>query len=156
MRIVICSDLDITSDDATRARRVVAHAAKHADHVVVAGGVVRAGLAAQAQEAPFDCAERLLAPLIARSMLTVLPAAHERDIVEKRLAGLITRDVSDYAVHGAFPCATFVGMDAAVVAVDTCCEGVDDSGIVGTTQLDALASILDDERVRGRAVVEDG
>lgn len=112
-----------------------------------------------------DAARAAIEPLVKRPLgyvtvpgnhdLYVPDATRERRF-EDAFGDLCTSDLPEVAVHGPFPTVRLLGDGLAIIAVTSARPNPEpwrSSGVIGTAQLDALARLLADSRVRDRFVV---
>lgn len=131
------------------------------DHVVLSGD-----LTALALDEEFEEARRVLGPWAERKdRLTVVPGNHDRYTpaswrqrrFERWFGHLLGSDLPEYVVHhGAYPFVRLVGDELAIVGLDSAVvphfPGLA-YGRVGAAQLEGLAGLLADPRVKGRSVL---
>ena len=141
--------------------RILEEAAElEVDHLVLSGD-----LTVLARDEEFALVAESLGALTGQpARLTVVPGNHDRYTpgshrdrrFERHFAGLLASDLPEYQVLGAFPLVRLVGDDLAVVGLDSTqvppFPGLA-FGRVGTAQRQALAALLDDDRLAGRSVL---
>lgn len=140
--------------------RQIADDARTVDHLVVSGD-----LTAYAMESEFQGAREALSQWADHpARLTVIPGNHDRytpaalhgRLFEKYFGGLIASDLPEYAVEDGFPFVRLLGERDAVIGL--CSARVPavpgfSFGTIGKKQLEALAGLVQDPRLAGRAVL---
>ncbi len=141
-------------------RAIAADVARHgADHLLVSGD-----LTAYATDAEFrDALAALGAVAQSRATCSVIPGNHDRFTpqsvsqhrFEKYFGHLLESDMPEFRLESGFPFVHLKGSEAAVVGLTSAqlrFPGFS-QGTVGREQRDALARILADPRLDGRAVI---
>jgi 3',5'-cyclic AMP phosphodiesterase CpdA len=128
------------------------------EHVVLSGDLT--GLA---MDAEFAGARKALGQLARPELLTVIPGNHDRftpdsetdQTFERHFGDLLVSDLPEYVAEGPYPFVRLIGEETAVVGLSSARVPFFPGfayGVLGKLQLDALAGILDDPRVKDRMV----
>ncbi len=131
-----------------------------ADHLIVSGD-----LTAYATEEEFQGAKAALSPLVEdKRRCTVIPGNHDTYTpgsrrtfrFEKYFGHLLDSDLPDYAREGPFPFVRLLGEEVAVVGLSSArvpyFPGLS-YGVIGKKQLQGLEDLLQDPKLRHRAVL---
>jgi 3',5'-cyclic AMP phosphodiesterase CpdA len=139
-------------------RQIVADAERlKVDHAILSGDLTGLGM-----DEEFRAARQALGPLAAPGRLTVVPGNHDRytpadaQAFEKHFADLCDGDLPEYRNSGLYPYVRLVGNDLAVIGLNTARLAPAPGlvfGTVGAAQRTAVAKILEDHRLAGRAVL---
>jgi 3',5'-cyclic AMP phosphodiesterase CpdA len=128
-----------------------------AEHLVVSGD-----LTALALPEEFEAARAALADWSGR--MSIIPGNHDRytpqaardQLFEKAFGDILCSDLPEHCREGVFPIVKLVGDDVAIIGLSSArvppMPGIA-AGWVGEAQREALAAILQDKKVRGRAVL---
>lgn len=141
--------------------KIVSERTRHgADHVILSGD-----LTAYATEWEFQNAREALAELVDdRQKITIIPGNHDvytpgaynTRRFEKYFGHLLESDLPEYARDGAFPFVRLLGDEVAVVGLMSArvppVPGLS-FGVVGRKQLGALRDLIQDERLKNRAIL---
>jgi 3',5'-cyclic AMP phosphodiesterase CpdA len=141
--------------------RIVAELDRHgADHLLVSGDFTGYGMPDE-----FAAARSALGEIgLSRERCSVIPGNHDTfapDAVREDYFGahfghLLDSDLPEYRALGPYPFVHLKNDDVAVVGLHSAQKAVFPGmayGRVGRAQLDALAALVDDQRVRHRAVL---
>lgn len=130
------------------------------DHLILSGDVT-----AYSMESEFFGAREALGPIAAdRNRCTVIPGNHDRYTpgalasrrFEKYFGQLLVSDLPEYCAEDGFPVVRLTGGEAAVIGLNSArvapVPGMS-HGLIGKRQLEALRDAVQDQRLRGRAVL---
>lgn len=145
-----------------RVAQTVAEILEAAERHGVAHLIVSGDLTALALPEEFEAARAALSAWSDR--MTIIPGNHDRytpaaareRAFERTFAAALASDLPEHCREGPFPVVKLVGEDLAIVGL--CSARVPPfpglaAGYVGHVQRDALSNILEDPRIRGRAVL---
>jgi 3',5'-cyclic AMP phosphodiesterase CpdA len=131
-----------------------------AEHLLVSGDLTGYGMPDE-----FVAARAALGELaLSRARCSVIPGNHDtfapdavkRDYFGTHFGQMLDTDLPEYRALGPYPFVHFKGDDVAVVGLHSAQKAVlpgRANGAVGRPQLDALASLVEDRRMRHRAVL---
>lgn len=149
------------AEASTTLKQITADAQRHnVDHLIVSGD-----LTAYSMEEEFIAAKDALAPWVDKpERCTVIPGNHDTYTpgaradrrFERYFGHLLDSDLPEYAREGPFPFVRLLGEQVAVVGL--CSARVPPApgfsyGLVGKRQLEGLAALVEDPKLRGRAVL---